>query len=74
MHRQIISDFRGETRPIAEVIDEYLAKSDSLMKPTAEGRAFEGAFTLLRDEPLLVDLRSCPRCRSGASFAPRSRR
>ena len=57
MHRQIISDFRSETRPIAEVIDEYLAKSDSLMKLTAEGRAFEGAFTLLRNEPLLVDLR-----------------
>jgi hypothetical protein len=57
MHRQIISDFRSETCPIVEVIDEYLAKSDSLMKLTAEGRAFEGAFTLLRDEPLLVDLR-----------------
>ncbi|WP_026240031.1 DUF3375 family protein [Parafrankia discariae] len=57
MHRQIISDFRGETRPIAEVLDDYLAKSDSLMKLTAEGRAFEGAFALLRDEPLLVDLR-----------------
>jgi hypothetical protein len=57
MHRQIISDFRGEACPIAEVIDQYLAKSDSLMTLTAEGRAFEGAFTLLRDEPLLADLR-----------------
>jgi Protein of unknown function (DUF3375) len=57
MHRQIVSDFRGETRPISEVIDDYLAKSDSLMKLTAEGRAFEGAFALLRDEPLLRDLR-----------------
>ena len=57
MHRQIISDFRSEACPIAEVIDQYLAKSDSLMTLTAEGRAFEGAFTLLRDEPLLADLR-----------------
>jgi hypothetical protein len=57
MHRQIITDFRSETCPIAEVIDKYLARSDSLMKLTAEGRAFEGAFALLRDEPLLVDLR-----------------
>nr|WP_196791372.1 DUF3375 domain-containing protein [Motilibacter aurantiacus] len=57
MHRQIISDFRNESRPVVEVIDEYLAKSDSLMKLTPEGRAFEGAFALLRDEPLLVDLR-----------------
>ena len=57
MHRQIISDFRSEDRAIAKVIDQYLAKSDSLMSLTAEGRAFEGAFTLLRDEPLLADLR-----------------
>ena len=57
MHRQIISDFRGEVCPIAEVIDQYLAKSDSLMRLTAEGRAFEGAFALLRDEVLLADLR-----------------
>lgn len=57
MHRQIVSDFRSETRPVAEVLDDYLAKSDSLMKLTAEGRAFEGAFALLRNEPLLVDLR-----------------
>ncbi len=57
MHRQIISDFRSETRPIADVLDDYLSKSDSLMKLTAEGRAFEGAFALLRDEPLLVGLR-----------------
>jgi hypothetical protein len=57
MHRQIISDFRSEACAIAEVIDQYLAKSDSLMTLTAEGRAFEGAFTLLRDEPLLADLR-----------------
>jgi hypothetical protein len=57
MHRKIISDFRIETRPIAEVIDEYLATSDSLMTLTPEGRAFEGAFELLRDAPLLRDLR-----------------
>ena len=58
MHRQIISDFRGEARPIAEVIDQYLAKTDELTTLTAEGRAFEGAFMLLRDEALLLDLKS----------------
>ena len=57
MHRQIVSDFRSEDRPVAQVIDEYLTKSDSLMQLTAEGRAFEGAFTLLRDRTLLGDLR-----------------
>jgi len=58
MHRQIISPTSAARyAPIAEVIDQYLAKSDSLMRLTAEGRAFEGAFALLRDEVLLADLR-----------------
>ncbi|MCI4658828.1 DUF3375 domain-containing protein [Cryobacterium zhongshanensis] len=58
MHRQIVSDFRGEERPIGEVLDEYLAKTDALMSATAEGRAFEGAFTLLRNDALLSDVKN----------------
>lgn len=58
MHRKIISDFREEERPIGEVLDEYLAKTDELMSSTAEGRAFEGAFALLRDDALLLDLKN----------------
>lgn len=58
MHRQIVNDFRGEDRPISEVLDEYLTKTDALMSSTAEGRAFEGAFTLLRNDSLLEDLRN----------------
>jgi hypothetical protein len=57
MHREIISDFRREDRPIGEVLDEYLRKTDDLTTLTAEGRAFEGAFTLLRDDALLMDLK-----------------
>jgi hypothetical protein len=57
MHRQIIADFRNEDRPIADVLIEYLAKTDELTTLTAEGRAFEGAFSLLRDEGLLLELR-----------------
>jgi hypothetical protein len=57
MHRQIIADFRAEDRPIADVLTEYLRKTDELTSLTAEGRAFEGAFTLLRDDALLLDLR-----------------
>ncbi len=57
MHRKIIADFRNENRPIADVLDEYLRKTDELTTLTAEGRAFEGAFTLLRDEALLLDLK-----------------
>ncbi len=58
MHRQIISDFRNEDRPISEVIDEYLRKTDELTALTSEGRAFEGAFVLLRDDALLLELRN----------------
>lgn len=57
MHRQIIADFRNEERPIADVLDEYLTKTDELTTLTAEGRAFEGAFGLLRDEGLLLELK-----------------
>jgi hypothetical protein len=58
MHRQIVNDFRGEERPISEVLDEYLSKTDTLMSSTAEGRAFEGAFALLRNDDLLEHLKN----------------
>lgn len=58
MHRQIVNDFRGEERPISEVLDEYLSKTDALMSSTPEGRAFEGAFALLRNDALLLDLKN----------------
>lgn len=58
MHRKIINAFREEDRLIGEVLDEYLAKTDELMSATVEGRAFEGAFALLRDEGLLLDLKN----------------
>ena len=57
MHRQIVNDFRGEERPISEVLDEYLSKTDALMTSTPEGRAFEGAFALLRNDDLLQELK-----------------
>jgi hypothetical protein len=52
----IITDFRGDMRPLGEIIDEYLARSDSLLE-TAEGKAFEGALGLLRDEAMLLQLK-----------------
>lgn len=57
MHRQVVADFRNEDRPIAEVIDEYLVKSDELMTMTRQGQAFNGALALLRDQRQLSDLR-----------------
>ncbi|WP_186317518.1 DUF3375 family protein [Curtobacterium sp. 9128] len=57
MHRAIVEDFRNEVRPIGEILDDYLARTDTLMESTPEGRAFEGAFELLRDDALLLRLR-----------------
>ena len=39
------------------MIDDYLARADALMTATHEGRAFEGAFALLRDDALVTQLR-----------------
>ncbi|UQS25185.1 DUF3375 domain-containing protein [Amycolatopsis thermalba] len=57
MHRKILRDFRDEDRPVIDVLDEYLARQDELVKETPEGRAFDGAFVLLRDDALLLELR-----------------
>jgi hypothetical protein len=54
---EILAAFRAEDRPAGEVIDDYLARADSLMTATHEGRAFEGAFALLRDDALVTQLR-----------------
>ena len=54
---EILAAFRAEERPPGEVIDAYLARADALMTATPEGRAFEGAFALLRDDALVRQLR-----------------
>jgi len=54
---EILDDFRAERRVAGEVIDRYLERIDQLITATPEGRAFEGAFALLRDEELLQQLR-----------------
>ncbi|MGZ4436864.1 MAG: DUF3375 domain-containing protein, partial [Nocardioidaceae bacterium] len=54
---EILASFRAEDRPAGEVIDGYLARADALMTATPEGRAFEGAFALLRDDAMVTQLR-----------------
>jgi hypothetical protein len=54
---EILAAFRAEDRPAGDVIDTYLARADALMTATHEGRAFEGAFALLRDDALVSRLR-----------------
>lgn len=55
---EILDDFRAERRVPGEVIDRYLERIDQLITATPEGRAFEGAFALLRDDDLLSQLRT----------------
>ena len=54
---ELLAAFRSEHSPAGEVIDDYLARADALMTSTQEGRAFEGAFALLRDDELVTQLR-----------------
>ncbi|WP_101524970.1 DUF3375 domain-containing protein [Nocardioides houyundeii] len=54
---EILASFRAENRPAGEVVDAYLARADALMTATPEGRAFEGAFALLRDDAMVARLR-----------------
>lgn len=54
---EVLASFRAENRPAGEVVDQYLQQADHVMTATAEGRAFEGAVTLLRDDGLLLQLR-----------------
>ncbi|MFK4085020.1 DUF3375 family protein [Kribbella sp. NPDC020789] len=57
MHRKILGDFRHDDRPpVGEVLDEYLDRYDELIQETREGRAFDGAFVLLRNDDLLLEL------------------
>lgn len=54
---EILAAFRAEDRPAGEVVGAYLERADRLMTSTQEGRAFEGAFALLRDDALVSQLR-----------------
>jgi hypothetical protein len=72
----ILADFRAERRVPGEVIDRYLERIDQLMTATPEGRAFDGAFALLRDDALLNQLRKDVNVliRQGESFLAESDR
>lgn len=56
MHRQLLAEFRDREMTVTTVLDDYLATLDDLLMRTPEGRAFVGAFELLRDQGLLSDL------------------
>lgn len=56
VHRDILAAFRDETMTTGNVVRTYLEKADGLMAETAEGRAFDGALELLRDDSLLQEM------------------
>ncbi len=57
MHRKILGDVRDDDRPpVGTILDEYLDRYDELIHETREGRAFDGAFVLLRNDDLLLEL------------------
>lgn len=57
IRRDILERFRSQENASGEVVDSYLQYADELTTATLEGRAFEGAFALLRDDALLMQLR-----------------
>ena len=57
LRAQILASFRVEGRRAGDVVSDYLTQAETLKTATAEGRAFEGAFALLRDDELLLQLR-----------------
>ncbi len=56
LQRSIVTRLRQDERATGEVLGDYLDASDSLMRRTAEGRAFSGAMALLRDPHLLAQV------------------
>lgn len=69
IHEQMVRDFRADERPKGEVLGEYLAASSHLASQTREGRAFEGALTVLSDENLLEAFREDLRAIMAHPFA-----
>ncbi|MFJ2300640.1 DUF3375 family protein [Oerskovia paurometabola] len=58
IRRDILERFRSEEHTAGTVIDTYLSEAERLTTSTAEGRAFEGAFALLRNDAVLMQLRA----------------
>ncbi|MFZ1287131.1 MAG: DUF3375 family protein, partial [Candidatus Phosphoribacter sp.] len=49
--------FQAGQQSAGELVHDYLTRSEALMTGTPEGRAFEGALTLLNDPVLFAQLR-----------------
>lgn len=58
IRRDILKRFRSEEHTAGTVVDTYLSEAERLTTSTSEGRAFEGAFALLRNDAVLMQLRA----------------
>lgn len=58
MRSDLMASFRSETTAPGQLVAEYIDKVNGLMTATAEGRAFEGALALLRNEDHKDQLRA----------------
>jgi hypothetical protein len=57
LRSDILEAFRSEESSAGSVVRNYIDQADNLLRATPEGRAFDGAFALLRDDALLLQLR-----------------
>ena len=56
LRREIIADFQAETRSKGEILGSYVERTDNLLLETAEGKAFDGALSILQDDGAMRDL------------------
>ncbi|MBN7438508.1 DUF3375 domain-containing protein [Mycobacteroides abscessus subsp. abscessus] len=57
IHHVLIEEFGQEDARVGQVLDRYLERSKQMMAESLEGRAFNGAVELLRDEAMILQLR-----------------
>lgn len=57
IHHTLIEEFSQEDARVGQVLDRYLERSKQMMAESLEGRAFNGAVELLRDEAMVLQLR-----------------
>lgn len=56
LRREIIAEFQAETRTKGEVLGSYMDRTDNLLAETAEGKAFDGALSVLQNDRAIAEL------------------
>lgn len=78
VQRDTVSDLRQDSRPMGEILSEYLDRGRQVLRSTREGRAFEGALALIGEaehiDHLAGSLRTILRHPFIATLGPSQRR